>query len=179
MDTPPDLARPQRRRSTALLARLPKIYVMVAAAIVMVDQLGKYLSLRFVSHRSDHLVGPLYIANLYDHRASLFGQSASMPAFIAGFVLVLALAGVVLVVATRPIAKVAGAMIFGGALSNFASSVFDARGVPNFLCYDLWYFCNAADVMIVIGVTLAAIHTLRPSSLHAISAALRPRTTRL
>ena len=161
------------------LAGVPRVYVAIALAVVFVDQLGKYLALRFVSYHLNHIVGPFYIANLYDKRSSLFGQAATMPIFTLGFIFALAVATTMLVASRRALPKLAGALIFGGALSNFASMVFDAKGVPNFLCYNLWYFCNAADVTIFTGVVLAAVHTLRPSTLHALSAAATRRAASL
>lgn len=146
----------QERRS------LPPL-ILLAAAVVAVDQLTKWLALRELVGRDIDLVGSLRL-HLVFNNGSAFGIGSRFAPVIA-----LLAVGVTIgllgfgrrVVGTVP--RVAVAAIVGGAVGNLLDRLFrDGDGflggaVVDFIDLQWWPVFNVADVAITVGAVVLAL----------------------
>lgn len=136
---------------------------VVAAVVVLVDQLTKSWAVSRLSHGPIHVVGPLDF-ELQRNTGSAFSLFQGEAAVLV--VIAVVLVGVLLVVAVR--APTSGraivlGLILGGALGNLADRLF--RGghgaVIDFIALHVWPTFNVADSCIVIGCVLLIVSLLR------------------
>ena len=154
--TPAIAATPRTFR--ARLSAVPRSYFVAALLIFGVDQLTKYVGLTYVGGNYDHVAGPLWFANLYDPRSSLFGIHTNHFGFIVVYVSCFLFAITLMAYSHLKIGRIGGTMILGAGFGNFVSLMFNPHGVPNFICYNLWYYCNLADVTVFSGCVLTALY---------------------
>ena len=125
--------------------------LVLAGAVVLVDQTAKALAVRFLSPAGPGTVGLILMAN----RGWWLGGSPTVPALIALWSL--ALGCTVLVLAAGPenqLASVGLVVALAGAASNLCDRV--RRGaIVDFIAVGRWPTFNLADVAIVAGVALA------------------------
>ena len=141
--------------------RLPPVALVVAVAVVLVDQLTKWLALRYLVEPVD-LVWTLRLALTYN-TGTAFSLGLGLGPFIgvAAVLIVVALARLGRTV-VNPLGVVALGLVMGGAVGNLADRVFRARdgfldgAVIDFIDLQWWPVFNVADMAIVIGGVLLA-----------------------
>jgi signal peptidase II len=138
------------------------VVAIVAAIVVVLDQLTKWWALRTLDDHTIHLVGSLRLALTYN-KAGAFGLGSS-------FVPVLAVVavGVVLVIVvrgetnTRLSVAIALGLVLGGAFGNLADRLFRDHGflggaVVDFIDVRWWPVFNLADSAITCGCILLVL----------------------
>jgi signal peptidase II len=145
----------ERRAVPALIA--------VAAAVVAVDHLAKWLALRELSHRDIHLVGSLRLHLVYNNGAA-FGLGSKFAPLIA-----LVAVGIVVGVLgmgrqlSGRVPRIASAAIVGGAIGNLLDRLLrDGSGflggpVVDFVDLQWWPVFNVADMAITCGAVALAL----------------------
>ena len=139
-----------RRTTTALL-------LGVAAAVLALDQLTKWLAVRTLDDRTIDLFWTVRL-NLTFNRGGSFGLGQSFGPFIAlgGVVVVLLLMNAGRLAPSRGVTVAIG-LLLGGALGNLSDRVFRAGegllggAVIDFVDFQWWPIFNVADTAIVIG----------------------------
>lgn len=136
---------------------------VVAASVVVVDQLTKSWAVSRLSHGPIHVLGRLDL-ELQRNTGSAFSlfQGEAVVLVVIAVVLV----GVLLVMAGR--APTSGraivfGLIVGGALGNLADRLFrgDHGAVIDFIAFHVWPTFNVADSCIVVGCVLLIVSLLR------------------
>jgi signal peptidase II len=136
---------------------------VVAAAVVLVDQLTKSWAVSRLSHAPVHVVGTLDF-ELQRNTGSAFSLFQGEAAVLV--VIAVVLIGALLVLAGRAPttgrALVLG-LILGGALGNLADRLFrgDHGAVIDFIALHFWPTFNVADSCIVVGCVLLVVSLLR------------------
>ena len=148
----------------ASLTRLTGLLAAVAAAVLALDALTKYLVVAHLEHREPVrlLGGALLLAVSRNSGAAFsFAQGAT--------VLFTAVAVVVIVVIVRTARRLGSAgwaaslgLLLGGAVGNLVDRVFRAPGpgrgaVVDWIDFRVWPVFNVADSAIVVGVGLLVI----------------------
>ena len=145
----------ERRAVPALIA--------VAAAVVAVDHLTKWLALRELTHRDIHIVGSLRL-----HLAFNNGTAFSLGSKFAPLIALLAVGIVVALLGvsrslTGRVPRAATAAIVGGAVGNLLDRLFrDGHGflggpVVDFVDLQWWPIFNVADMAITCGAVVLAL----------------------
>jgi signal peptidase II len=164
--------------------RGPAVFVVVvAAAVILVDQITKTLALHHLStvidgarvYQPHHLVGPLYL-ELTFNRGAAFGLGAGATPIVESGVVILIVG---LLVFGRRAAMRSGwaeavglGLLVGGALGNLSDRLFRHHdgGVIDFINiaqvgnHEYWPVFNVADSAIVIGALSVALLYSRRSS---------------
>ena len=132
---------------------------VIAAAVVVVDQLTKSWAVRRLSHGDIHVVWKLDLELTYNSGAS-FGLGRGWAPVIGGA----AVAAVVLLLsAVRRVRSdaltVALGLVIGGALGNLTDRVVGNHhgAVVDFIALHFWPTFNVADSCVVVGAVTAAI----------------------
>lgn len=141
--------------------------VGVAAVVVAVDHLTKWLALQELSHRDIDLVWTLRLRLVFNNGAS-FGLGSRYAPLIAllAMVIVLGLLGFGRRLHSRVAVLATGAVV-GGALGNLLDRVFrDGDGflggaVVDFIDLQWWPVFNVADIAIVVGAVVLALSAER------------------
>ena len=152
----------ERRAVPALIA--------VAAAVVAVDHLTKWLALRELTHRDIHIVGSLRLHLVYNNGAA-FGLGSKFAPLIALF----AVAIVVGVLGMGRqlsgwVPRIAAAAIVGGAIGNLLDRLLRDGGgflggpVVDFVDLQWWPVFNVADMAITCGAVALALTAGRERS---------------
>ena len=140
------------RRRTGLL-------LLVAAGILLLDQLTKAWALTALADGPIDLIGSIRL-NLTYNRAGAFGLGGALVPFLAvaalGLVVALAASGTT---TRRPALALAVGLVLGGALGNLADRVFRGDGlldgaVIDFVDLRVWPVFNVADAAITCGCIL-------------------------
>lgn len=154
------------------------LYLVLAAAVFLLDQTSKWLVARFVLlGETHHIVPGLFNLTHWRNRGAAFGlfadaTSPAAQAFLIAFSAA-ALLLVLLLLWRGPASALAGAglaLIFGGALGNLLDRL---RGgsVVDFLDFYLgphhWPAFNLADGAIVLGAGVLALEVLRGRTLRS------------
>jgi signal peptidase II len=141
---------------------------LVAAAVVLVDQLTKTWAVHRLSHGPIHVVWKLDLQLGYNSGAS-FGLARGWAPVIAGVALA---AVVVLVAAVRHVASALLALflglVIGGAVGNLSDRIFRGHhgSVVDFIALHFWPTFNVADACVVVGAVGAALLLVRPEAPH-------------
>lgn len=141
--------------------------VGVAAGVVALDHLTKWLALQELSHRDIDLVWTLRLRLVFNNGAS-FGLGSRYAPLIAlvAMVIVLGLLGFGRRLQGRVAILATGAVV-GGALGNLLDRVFrDGDGflggpVVDFIDLQWWPVFNVADIAIVVGAGVLALSAER------------------
>ncbi|MCU1484364.1 MAG: lspA [Actinomycetia bacterium] len=135
----------------------------VAAGVVAVDHLTKWLALRELTHRDVHLVGSLRLHLVYNNGAA-FGLGSKFAPLIA-----LVAVGIVVGVLgmgrqlSGRVPRIASAAIVGGAIGNLLDRLLrDGSGflggpVVDFVDLQWWPVFNVADMAITCGAVALAL----------------------
>lgn len=153
-----DGADPRRRLRLVLLA-------VVAATVVLADQVTKSLAVSHLSNHSVHIAGPLAFRLAYNS-----GAAFSIGTGLTGLVVVVAIVLVgVLVWFARRVPTALGAvgvgLVLGGAVGNLADRLFRGHhgAVVDFIYTRYWPTFNVADAAITCGCVIVALTLLRSS----------------
>jgi signal peptidase II len=135
---------------------------MVAAIVVVLDQLAKAWALRTLDDRTIDLVGSLRLALTFN-KAGAFGLGSSFVPVLA----VVAVGVVLLIVVrgetnTRLSVAIALGLVLGGAFGNLADRLFRGPGllrgaVIDFIDLQWWPVFNLADAAITCGCILLVL----------------------
>ncbi len=153
-----------RARGSALNVRATVVALLVAAAVLVADQVVNALVLAHVTPGPHHLIGPLGI-DVGRNRGvafSLFSRHSTLAVAVT-LVLTVIVAACAFRVASRSAGVVFG-LLLGGGLGNDVDRVArrSTGGVVDFLTLPHWPAFNLADVAITVGVAgLLALVVLR------------------
>lgn len=133
--------------------------LILAAAIVAVDQLSKWLVRAEASRLPLKLIGGLRVDLTYNSGIS-FSQFAGAGGIVV--VLVAAVAGGVAIalVVSAPRYRAALGVILGGALGNLIDRVHFDGSVADFIGVYGWPAFNVADAAIVVGTVLLGLQVI-------------------
>lgn len=151
---------------------LIRVTVGVAVAVLLLDQLSKFLAVEYLEGRTPvELLGPILRLNFVRNPGAAFSLGA-------GFTIVFSLIalGVVFVIVrtARTLGStgwaVALGLLLGGAIGNLIDRLFRDPGllrghVVDFLQLPHWPVFNVADSAIVVGAVLMMLLTLRGVSM--------------
>jgi signal peptidase II len=159
------MGEPQPRR--ALGGRL-LVTGLVAAAVIVADQLTTSWAIRRLTQGSVHVIGPLDLAITVNH-GSAFGLAQGWTPVVAGLAIVLVAALLVAAGRARSMGvSVALGLLVGGAVGNLIDRV--ARGyhggVVDFIELHFWPTFNVADACITVGAILLAVLLWRGGTEH-------------
>jgi signal peptidase II len=165
---PPDgHAEPASQPGRSWRLRVAASSLIVAALVVVVDQITKHWAVNHLSDgREVHVLWTLQW-NLAYNTGMAFSRGTGLGPVIALLAMVVV---IVLVVATARVesrlARVAAGMLIGGAIGNLLDRVF--RGdrtlhgaVIDFIDVQWWPIFNVADMGVTIGAVLFALASLR------------------
>lgn len=147
------------------------IYYLIALAVLAVDQLTKWLVVRFMSvGQSIPIIEGLFYLTSHRNKGAAFGILQNQRTFFI-LVTIVVVAGVVYylwrVQAQKKLLSWALALILGGALGNFIDRLFRGEVVDFFdvkislgsFYYDYPIF-NVADSALVVGVVIIVIDAI-------------------
>lgn len=140
---------------------------LVAAAVVLVDQVSKSVVVHRLAHGPHHVLGPLDLELSYNSGAA-FGLGRGLAPLIipVGAFLVIALFGFGHPVRS-PLVTGGSGLLAGGALSNLGDRLFRSNGgaVIDWIHLSHWPTFNVADSCIVVGVGLLILaNVVQPRS---------------
>lgn len=151
----------------APVSRKYALLLLVAAAVVALDQLTKELALNALADAPIHLIDGALSLSLHYNSGGAFGLLQGLPGFF--LVATILVAGLILVWARH----MEGAkhmiplgMVLGGGLGNITDRVVREPGgqVVDFIDLHVWPVFNLADSAIVVGVIALLIVTARTPS---------------
>ncbi len=144
------------------------LVAVVAAVVVVLDQLTKWWAQRTLADGAIDLVGPLRLNLLYNTGAAFsMGSGKGLGPWIALLAIVVVV-GLSLGYTSRfPLGAVAAGLVTGGAIGNLLDRAF--RGdqgflhgaVVDFIDLQWWPVFNVADAAIVVGAILLVIASFR------------------
>jgi signal peptidase II len=153
-------------RLSSLRGRIAPISLIIAAVVVLADQLSKHWAVNSLSDgRPRHVVWTLQF-NLAYNTGMAFSRGQGLGPVIA---LLALLVVIVLVISTARVenrwARVAAGLLIGGALGNLIDRVFRGRGwlhgaVIDFIDMQWWPIFNVADIAVSAGAILFALTSL-------------------
>ncbi len=168
-DTDTDTAAPELDETpTAPPPRRLGLVAVVAAVVVVLDQLTKWWAQRTLADGAIDLVGPLRLNLLYNTGAAFsMGSGKGLGPWIALLAIVVVV-GLSLGYTSRfPLGAVAAGLVTGGAIGNLLDRAFrgDAGflhgAVVDFIDPQVWPVFNVADAGVVIGAILLAVAAFR------------------
>ena len=140
--------------------------LLIAAVVVLVDQLSKHWAVNALDDRNIDLVGSLRF-NLAFNTGMAFSRGTGLGPII-GVVALVVVVGLLVSIgrATSPFYTPAVGLIIGGALGNVADRLFRAPGwfrggVVDFIDVQWWPIFNVADIGVTVGGVLLLATTLR------------------
>lgn len=154
------------RRTSSWRRRIAPISLVVAAVVVLLDQLTKHWAVNALSDGAErHVVWTLQW-NLAYNTGMAFSRGRGLGPLIAPLALLVV---IVLVVSTAQIesrlARIAAGLLIGGALGNLCDRVFRGDGwlngaVIDFIDVQWWPIFNVADIAVTSGAILFAASAL-------------------
>ncbi len=140
--------------------------LLIAAVVVLVDQLTKHWAVNNLADRNIDLVGSLRF-NLAFNTGMAFSKGTGIGPVI-GVVALFVVVGLLISVgrSTSPLYTPAVGLIIGGAVGNIVDRLFRAPGwfrggVIDFIDVQWWPIFNVADIGVTVGGTLLLLSTLR------------------
>jgi len=140
--------------------------VLVALAVVLVDQVTKALAVARLSSGPIHLIGPFALALSYNTGVAFsIGTGLTLPIIVIAVVLAAVVAWFGRTVPNTA-AAVAVGLILGGAIGNLSDRLFRGHhgAVVDFLYSGFWPTFNIADSSIVCGSIVLGIALWRTSA---------------
>jgi signal peptidase II len=141
--------------------------LLIAAAVVLADQLSKQWALNALDDRTIDVVGSLRF-NLAFNKGMAFSQGTGLGPII-GVVALVVVVGLLVSIgrSTSPIYPLAVGLIIGGAVGNLLDRLFRdpgwfRGGVVDFIDLQWWPIFNVADIAITVGGALLLLSALRP-----------------
>jgi len=165
-----DHGAPSTPRQSRLRGRVARLSVLIAVAIVVVDQLTKHWAVNALSDgRSRHVIGSLQW-NLTFNSGMAFSRAKGIGPFIGvlAFCVMIGLALSSAKLGSRT-ARLAAGLLIGGALGNVIDRLFRGRAwlrgsVVDFIDVQWWPIFNVADIAVSVGAVLFALTALRQPS---------------
>jgi signal peptidase II len=140
--------------------------LLIAAVVVLIDQLTKHWAVNALADGDIDLVGSLRF-NLAFNTGMAFSQGTGVGPVI-GVVALLVVVGLLISIgrASSPLYTPAVGLIIGGAVGNLVDRLFRAPGwfrggVVDFIDVQWWPIFNVADICVTVGGTLLLLSTLR------------------
>ncbi|MCX6521798.1 MAG: signal peptidase II [Actinobacteria bacterium] len=163
-------------------ARIAPLSLMVAAVIVVLDQITKHWAVNELSgDREIHVIWTLQW-NLSFNTGMAFSQGQGLGPVIA---LLAMLIVIVLVVSSAHVesrlGRFAAGMLIGGAIGNLIDRLFRGDGwlhgaVVDFIDFQWFPIFNIADIGVTVGASLFALATILDGRRRDIAAASEPNT---
>lgn len=144
-------AAPARRRLAVAL--------VVAAVVLLLDQVTKTLAVADLAAGPVHLLGPLSLALTYNSGVAFsIGSGLTLPIVLVGAGLIVLLVWFLRGAPSMGVAVGLG-LVLGGAAGNLGDRLFRSRdgAVVDFIHLSFWPTFNLADAAIVSGCVLLAI----------------------
>ena len=142
---------------------MPILYFVLAAAVVVVDQVVKYLVRTSIPlHVSLSFLPGLDLTYLQNTGAafSLFNQHTWVLALLSGVVSVLLAVALAKKVLPKPIGMLSLALLLGGAVGNFIDRLLFGFVTDMSATLKTGKFINVADIGVVVGGVLLCIHVI-------------------
>jgi signal peptidase II len=141
--------------------------LLIAAGVVLLDQLSKHWAINALADGDIHVLGSLRF-NLAFNTGMAFSTGTGVGPVI-GVVALLVVVGLLISVgrATSPLYTPAVGLIIGGAVGNLIDRLLRAPGwfrggVVDFIDVQWWPIFNVADIGVTLGGVLLLLSTLRP-----------------
>jgi signal peptidase II len=142
--------------------------LVIAAVVVVVDQLTKTWAVRHLVDHDDDIIGSLRL-NLAHNTGMAFSRGTGLGPVI-GVLALLVVVGLLVSIGRESSALYTPAvgLIVGGALGNVIDRLFRAPGgfrggVVDFIDLQWWPIFNVADICVTVGGALLLLSTLRPT----------------
>lgn len=151
----------------APVSRSYRLLLLVAAAVVAVDQLTKELALDALADGPIHLIEGVLSLSLHYNPGGAFGILQGYPGF---FLVATVAVSVLILVWARSLPGTAHivplGLVLGGGLGNVTDRVIRDTGgrVVDFIDLHVWPVFNVADSAIVVGVGLLLLATMRTAA---------------
>ena len=143
--------------------------LLIAAAVVLVDQLTKHWAVNNLQDRNVDVIGSLRF-NLAYNTGMAFSKGTGIGPVI-GVVALLVVVGLLISIGrtSSPLYTPAVGLIIGGALGNVVDRLFRSPGwfrggVVDFIDVQWWPIFNVADIAVTVGGTLLLLSTLRTTA---------------
>jgi signal peptidase II len=140
--------------------------LLIAAGVVLVDQLTKHWAINALQDRNIDLFWTLRF-NLAFNTGMAFSQGTGIGPFI-GIVALFVVVGLLIAIgrASSPLYTPAVGLIIGGAVGNLVDRLFRSPGwfrggVVDFIDVQWWPIFNVADIAVTVGGALLILSTLR------------------
>ena len=169
-DASPVVPHTKHSGSTVTLVKASRMSLLVAAIIVLFDQMSKAWALRDLADgRIIHVIWTMQF-NLTYNRGMAFSRGTGIGPIIG----VIGLVVVVLLLlslrrADNALTRVATGLIIGGAVGNISDRLFRGSGwmrgaVIDFIDFQWWPVFNVADMAIMIGAATMMVAMLKYNS---------------
>jgi signal peptidase II len=149
--------------------------LLIAAVVVLVDQLTKYWAVNNLQDRNIDVIGSLRF-NLAYNTGMAFSKGTGIGPVI-GIVALLVVVGLLITIGrtSSPLYTPAVGLIIGGAVGNIVDRLFRSPGwfrggVVDFIDVQWWPIFNVADIAVTTGGVLLVLSTLRAPARRAASA---------
>src|SRR4051812_25224860 len=143
--------------------------LVIAAVVVLVDQLTKHWAVNHLVDHDDHIVWSLWL-NLAHNTGMAFSKGTGLGPVIGVLALVVVV-GLLVSIGRQssPLYTPAVGLIVGGALGNVIDRLFRSPGwfrggVVDFIDVQWWPIFNVADIGVTVGGLLLLLSTLLPST---------------
>ncbi len=145
-----------------------RVPLLIAAGVVLLDQLTKRWALSTLTDRNIDIIGSLRF-NLAFNKGMAFSQGTGLGPVI-GVVALLVVVGLLVSIgrSTSPVYPFAVGMIVGGAIGNLLDRLFRSPGwfrggVIDFIDVQWWPIFNVADIAVTLGGALLILSTILPA----------------
>jgi signal peptidase II len=142
--------------------------LIIAAVVVLVDQLTKSWAVDHLVDHDDHIIGSLRL-NLAHNTGMAFSKGTGLGPVI-GVVALLVVVGLLVSIGRQssPLYTPAVGLIVGGALGNIVDRLFRSPGwfhggVVDFIDLQWWPIFNVADICVTVGGALLLLSSVLPA----------------
>ena len=142
--------------------------LVIAAVVVIVDQLTKHWAVNHLVGHDDDIIGSLRL-NLAHNTGMAFSKGTGLGPVI-GVVALFVVVGLLVSIGreSSPLYTPAVGLIVGGAVGNLIDRLFRTPGwfrggVVDFIDLQWWPIFNVADIGVTVGGALLLLSTLRPA----------------
>lgn len=158
------IARAAARRTRRVLTERWRAFTIIAAAILVLDQVTKLIIRATMDPRQSHELFPGFSITRVTNKGIAFGLFPGRQVAVA-ILTVVALCGIIIAIVAlmsrhRGVAT-GGGLLMGGSLGNLLDRLVHG-GVTDFLDPARWPAFNLADIAIVSGAALIALGLLSP-----------------